>query len=63
MKVKDIINSDLIESDMYVIIRRADSFCAIAEGEQREDGIIKYYDREVSAFTWQDDRQLYIDLK
>ena len=37
MKVKDIINSDLIESDMYVIIRRADSFCAIAEGEQHED--------------------------
>lgn len=63
MKVKDIINSDLIESNMYVVIRREDSFCAIAEGEQHKDSIIEYYDREVSAFTWQDDGELYIDLK
>ncbi len=63
MKVKDIINSDLVEDGMRVVIRREDSFRAIAEGWVHEDVAIEYYDREVSAFTWQDDRMLYIDLK
>lgn len=63
MKVKDIIYSDLIKSGTSMVIREEESFRVVAEGERYDEEIVEHLDREVGAFTWQDDGLLYIDLK
>lgn len=35
----------------------------IAHGNWYEDNVIRYLDNEVESFTWEEDNNLYIDIK
>lgn len=53
--------SELINDETLIYIR--DDFSLVALGNWYHDNILKYHDIEISAFTWQDNNELYIDLK
>lgn len=53
--------SELINDETLIYIR--DDFSLVALGNWYQDNILKYHDIEISAFTWQDNNELYIDLK
>lgn len=53
--------SELINDETLIYIR--DDFSLVALGNWYQDNILKYHDIEISAFTWQDNNELYMDLK
>lgn len=53
--------SELINDETLIYIR--DDFSLVALGNWYLDNILEYHDIEISAFTWQDNNKLYIDLK
>lgn len=53
--------SELINDETLIYIR--DDFSLVALGNWYQDNILNYHDIEISAFTWQDNNELYIDLK
>lgn len=53
--------SELINDKTLIYIRN--DFTLVALGNWYQDNILKYHDIEISAFTWQDNNELYIDLK
>lgn len=56
-------HSELINDKTIVYIRNKENFSLLAFGNWYQDNILKYHNIEISAFTWQDDNKLYIDLK
>ena len=53
--------SELINDETLIYIR--DDFSLVALGNWYQDNILNYHDIEISAFTWQDNNELYINLK
>lgn len=53
--------SELINDKTLIYIRN--DFTLVALGNWYQDNILNYHDIEISAFTWQDNNELYIDLK
>jgi hypothetical protein len=55
--------SELINDKTLIYIR--DNFSLVAKdiGNWYQDNILKYHDIKISAFTWTDNNELYIDLK
>ena len=52
----------LIDDNTMIYIREG-LFRVISKGNWYQDNILKYENREVESFTWEDDNKLYIDLK
>lgn len=52
----------LIDDNTMICIRK-DFLHALARGNWYQDNILKYENREVKSFTWEDGNKLYIDLK
>lgn len=62
MKLGNLLNySELINDKTLIYIRN--NFTLVALGNWYQDNILNYNDIEISAFTWQDNNKLYIDLK
>lgn len=53
---------ELIKDDTEVWIRDED-LRILAHGKFNQDDVVKYLDRVVECFTWQDDDNFYIDVK
>ena len=65
MKVKDIYELGLIKDSTEIWIRDFGEFGmrVLAHGNWYQDDILKYKDREVECFHWQDDDTVYFDVK
>lgn len=63
MTVQRIFEETGLIDDNTMIYIRNDLFRIISKGNWYQDDILKYENREVESFTWEDDNKLYIDLK
>lgn len=52
----------LIDDNTMIYIRKG-FFQVVSKGNWYQDNILKYENREVESFTWEDDNKIYIDLK
>lgn len=52
----------LIDDNTMICIRKGFSW-VISKGYWYQHNILKYENREVESFTWEDDNKVYIDLK
>ncbi len=62
MKIYDLFETELINDYIEIFIRDED-FCVVAHGNWYQDNILKYEQKEIQSFTWQDDNKIYIDIK
>lgn len=65
MKVKDITrDSKLVGDDTWVVLRfwRGDSISCTASGYWFQHSVMEHIEFEVSSFTWQDDKKVFIDI-
>lgn len=53
----------LINDSTDIVIREGEGFATLARGNRYQDNILAYDDREVESFTWQDNNQIFIDVK
>lgn len=56
-------HSKLINDKTIVHIRNEENFSLLTSGNWYQDNILKYRNIEISAFTWQDNDEFYVDLK
>lgn len=56
------LGNELINDNTEVWIRDED-FHILAHGIFNQNGVLKYLDRVVECFIWQDDDNFYIDVK
>lgn len=63
MTVEKINEMGLIDDNTEIVIREGEAFGILAHGAWYQDDILAYSDHEVESFTWQDDNQIYIDVK
>lgn len=61
MTVKEIFELRLIKDTTIVWIRN--DLKVVARGNWYQDNILYQIDREVESFVWQDDDNIYIDVK
>ena len=62
MTLRKIFDLGLINDDTGIWIRNPD-MCVLEYGGWNAENILKYLDRELECFTWQDDDNFYVDLK
>lgn len=63
MTLEKIFDMGLVKDDTEIIIRPSEGFNVLAHGNWYQDDVLDYMDHEVEVFTWQDDNELYVDVK
>lgn len=63
MTLEKIFDMGLVKDDTEIIIRPIEGFNVLAHGNWYQDDVLDYMDHEVEIFTWQDDNELYVDVK
>ena len=62
MILDHIFQSGLIEDNTMIAIRDG-NFNVLAVGNWYQDNVLKYLNNEVESFTWQDNAEIYVDVK
>lgn len=62
MTLKKIFELGLINELTEIFIRK-EYFHILTHGNWCHDDILKYQDRELTSFVWQDNNKIFIDLK
>lgn len=56
-------HSELINDKTFIYVRNEENFSLLTSGNWYQDNVLNYSHKEISAFTWQNDNKLYIDIK
>lgn len=62
MTLEKIYDMGLVKDDTRIYIRD-ELFHTIASGNWYQDNVLDHMTDEIECFTWQDDNELYIDVK
>lgn len=62
MTLKKIFDLGLVNDDTEIWVRNPD-MRVLVHGDWNRELVLEYLDSELECFTWQDDNNLYIDLK
>lgn len=63
MVVREIVECGIIKDSTEIWLRRwTDTLEVLAHGKWFEDSLLKYLDKKVDSFTWQDDGKVFIDI-
>ncbi len=62
MKIYELVSTELINDYTEIYIRNED-FYVLAHGNWYQDDLLKYDQKEIQSFTWQDGNTIYIDIK
>lgn len=62
MTLRKIFDLGLVNDDTEIWVRNPD-MRVLVHGDWNRELVLEYLDSELECFTWQDDDNLYIDLK